>query len=124
MIGNKDTLAFVLGNKNEKDLREVDIWIANELVTFIDNTAYLPQFISSLESELDDLKSGNVDSDYVFLNLGPTLDDVSVRVELDGSHIFIKCCLYINDGKIFSVKMNKDELMESYETCIKRLKNA
>lgn len=124
MIGNKDTLAFVLGDKIDKELQNIDIWIANELVTFVDNTAYLPQFISSLESELDDLKSGNVDSDYIFLNLGPTLDDVSVRVELHGSQIFIKCCLYTDDGKIFSVKMNKNELMESYETCIKRLKNA
>ena len=124
MIGNKETFAFVIGDKINRDLREVNIWVSNELVTYIDNTAYLPQFISSLEKELADLKDGNVDSEYIFLNLGPTLDDVSARVELDGNMVFLKCLLYIGDGKIVTLRMDKDELMGSYETCIEQLKAA
>jgi len=123
IIGNKESFAFVLGKKTEEDIQQIDIWVSGELLTFVDNSAYLPQFISSLESELDDLKNGNVDSDYVFLNLGPTLDDVSARIEINGEQVFLKCHLYKGDGKIISLRINRDELIECYEACINSTKN-
>lgn len=56
IIGIKESFAFVIGNKTGKNMQEIDIWISGEQLTFFDNTAYLPQFVGSLESELDDLK--------------------------------------------------------------------
>lgn len=124
MIGSKEIFAFVLGSKTNKDIQEVDIWVAGELITFIDNSVYLPQFIASLESELRDLKTGNMDSDYAFLNLGPTLDDVAARIELNDDQIFLKCHLFKGDGKIVSVKIDKKQLMEIYCDCIEQLTKA
>jgi hypothetical protein len=124
MIGSKNTFAFVLGDKTNKELQEIDIWVAGELVTFIDNAAFLTQFIASLKSELEDLKAGNVDSDYVFLNFWPTLDDVSAPIEMNDDQVFLKCHLYKGDGKIISAKLDTVELMETYGTRIKQLKKA
>ena len=41
----------MIGESNEGGLQQVDIWASNTLLTPIDNMAYLPQFIASLEIE-------------------------------------------------------------------------
>lgn len=39
-IGDKQKFTFVIGDKTDRDLRAVDIYVANQLVTYFDNTAY------------------------------------------------------------------------------------
>lgn len=47
----------------------IDIWLDSILVTYHDNTVYLPAFIFSLEQELEALEKGLINADYVFLNM-------------------------------------------------------
>jgi len=54
IIGNKSTFAFDIGQKRlETQLRTVDIVIDNRYVCCDDNTVFLPQFIASLEYDID-----------------------------------------------------------------------
>ena len=54
-FGNRSTFAFELGNFHEEstDLRTVDVYVNGRWLTCDDNVVYLPQFINSLNSDLD-----------------------------------------------------------------------
>ena len=82
IIGSKQSIAFEVAEFDGSNMREVDIWVGGERVTYIDNLVYLPQFIASLKRELDCIESGDISDDYIALPLGPTTDDVSARFSI------------------------------------------
>ena len=84
-IGNRNRFCFVVGSKNKGDLQEVDIWASNILLTPVDNMAYLPQFIASLEYEMRDIGAGAICNDYYYFNHGPTTDDVVGKIRILGN---------------------------------------
>jgi len=54
IIGNKTTFAFDIGQRRlGSELRTVDIVIGNRYVCCDDNSAYLPQFIASMQFDIN-----------------------------------------------------------------------
>jgi hypothetical protein len=54
VIGNKSTFAFEIGqHSSETELRTVDIVIGNRYVCRDDNSAYVPQFIASMQCDIE-----------------------------------------------------------------------
>ncbi len=53
LIGNKSSFAIEIGglNSDHPDLRLVDFWAGNTRLCIDDNTAFVPQFLASLEWE-------------------------------------------------------------------------
>ncbi len=116
IIGDKGIFAFVIGQKEDDTMQVVDIWMNNELITYFDNTVYLPQFINSLVKEVDNLEKNKIQVDYVFLNYGPTTDDISSRIKLVDDHI--KIFVSYNDGKQFNIQIELMELIKIYKETI------
>ncbi|WP_394148443.1 hypothetical protein [Shewanella atlantica] len=119
IIGNKQTIAFVIGEFGGPNMREVDIWVGGELVTYIDNLAYLPQFIASLKRELDCIEHGDISDEYIALPLGPTTDDVSAKFSVD-EKIFRLNCLLGNGNRITGT-LPVIEVVDYYKRCIEVL---
>jgi hypothetical protein len=120
VIGNKEVFAFVIGQKENATMQIVDIWIENELITKFDNTVYLPQFVNSLTLEVGTLEKNKVQDDYIFLNYGPTTDDVSSRIKFTNDDIHID--VNFNDGKQVRSKIMRTDLIEIYKKTIDVLK--
>ncbi len=117
-IGNKNTLCFVIGDKSEGELQEVDIWASNNLLTSVDNMAYLPQFIFSLQNEKAVIESGEIDDNYIYFSLGPTTDDASGNITI--SNNIAKLSFDIN-GINCSTSLTVGELLLIYSETIKHL---
>lgn len=121
IIGDKRTFAFetsssfVTGSANQ--FLKVDIFVADKLLTVVDNTVYVPQFLTSLESTTrfmrhdlswlqyrDDLSGMNLTEAHLylrknegwlkFLNWGPTTDDVSCHLIVYLNSLWITTFLY------------------------------
>jgi hypothetical protein len=118
-IGLRSDLSFSIGEKQPPDMQIVDIWLNSVLITYYDNSVYLPTFIGSLERELKDIENGLVNSDYIFFDHGPTTDDVIVRAKLVDDQIYINCDL--DNGESFSVKLPVNVFINTYKKCIKAL---
>ena len=118
-IGSRTELAFSVGKKQPPDMQIVDIWLNSVLITYYDNSVYLPTFIGSLERELEDIENGVINLEYIFFDHGPTTDDVFARAKLVGDQIYINCEL--DNGEAFSVKLPIDLIINTYKKCIKVL---
>ena len=123
IIGNKQSIAFEVAEFDGSNMREVDIWVGGERVTYIDNLAYLPQFIASLKSELDYIERGDISEEYIALPLGPTTDAVSAKFYIDGKEIKLNCLL--GNGNRANAALPVIEATDYYKRCIEVLsKNA
>jgi hypothetical protein len=118
-IGSRDELAFSIGEKQSSTLRVVDIWLNSVLITYFDNSAYLPTFVHSLERELEDIKSGLIHRDYVFFDHGPTTDDVIARAKLIGNQIYFNCEL--DNGSKVEAYLPVATVVTTYKKCISLL---
>jgi hypothetical protein len=121
VIGQKDSLHFIIGDQLEFNFQAVDIWFKDVLLTRIDNMAYLPQFINSMNEELNEIKLGKINPDSFFLDLGPTTDDCSSRIYLSGDEA--KVSFDLDEGVVLETKMLIAKLIELYTTVIMELKN-
>lgn len=110
---------FNVGNKVGKNLCQIDIWLGDVLLTPIDNIAYLPQFIASMEYELKQLQQREINSDCFFLDLGPTTDDCSSRITLQGNIAEIHFVLETN--REYKLNIEVDELISIYQCVINKL---
>jgi len=111
-IGDKSKLAFVIGERAGQDLRMVNVYVGGELVTYYDNTAYVPQFVHSIEREALAIENNNISDEYVFLNWGPTTDDVSARGAWEGGNLRLTCDL--RDGKKTEISVPAEYLVAVY----------
>ena len=121
MIGNKDGLHFIIGDALE-GLHEVEIWNKYDLLTPTDKMVYLPQFIASLEHEIKQLESRDINPDGFFLNLGPTTDDCSCRIEIDGNIAHLSYNLSDQQKKFLSIDINV--LISTYQGVVDVLRTA
>jgi hypothetical protein len=119
IIGNKQSIAFQVAEFDGSKMREVDIWVGGERVTYIDNLAYLPQFIASLKRELDCIERGDIFDEYIALPLGPTTDAVSAKFSIDGKEIKLNCML--GNGNRARAVLPVFEIVENYKQCIEVL---
>lgn len=119
-IGDKHKIAFVIGERTDRDLRRVDIYIANQLVTYFDNTTYVPQFVASIEYEASGLAKGNIGNEYVFLNWGPTTDDVVARGVLDENSLKLHCEL--GNGKEVNIRLPVAYVISVYRSTTNALR--
>ena len=119
VIGNKDSLHFHIDPKTKSGLSQIDIWFGEELLTPIDNIAYLPQFVSSLKEELLQLERRDINSDGFFLNLGPTTDDCSSRIKLIGEEA--KVTFELEEGTVHLLHTSVSYLIGVYSEVVKRL---
>ena len=120
-IGNKNKLAFVVENSLKNGLLEVNIWVNNELITYIDNMAYLPQFIASLEREYNCIENKEINENYVFFNFGATTDAVEARAIIEKENIKLSCKL--NNGKTINTLLPVSQLVSIYKETINKLKS-
>lgn len=111
-IGDKSKIAFIIGERAGKDLRIVNVHVGGELVTYYDNTAYVPQFVHAIEREALDIENKNISDEYRFLNWGPTTDDVSARGVWEGGNLRLACDL--RDGKTIEVSVPAEYLVAVY----------
>ncbi len=118
-IGSKQSIAFILGPRLNTQTQDIDIWVSNELVTYYDNSVYLPQFIESLKRELEYFISGEIPENYIAFKFGPTTDDASVRVKISKDKISLRCKL--NNGSTVTLKTLTNEVICCYQECIKAL---
>jgi len=121
IIGNKEELAFIIGKKLNAEQCEVDIWLSNKHVTHFDNCVYLPQFISSLENEVTDIKDEKLNSDYVLFNFGPTTDDVSLRAKIIDDNINLIC--EFNENEFVEITIQKIMMLNLYHQTIEALRS-
>jgi hypothetical protein len=115
-IGLRSEFAFSIGEKHSSTLQNVDIWLDSVLLTYFDNTVYLPSFTNSLENELAYIESGCMDNDYLFLNHGPTTDDMVARATLSGNKIHLSCVL--NSGKKVEKELSLGLVISTYKKCM------
>ncbi|WP_236984905.1 hypothetical protein [Marinagarivorans cellulosilyticus] len=118
-IGNKNVFCFVVGDNNEGGLQQVDIWANNTLLTPVDNMAYLPQFVASLENESNDINSDNIAREYMFFNHGPTTDDVVGNITLANG---VAKLSFDIGGVVNLVSVSKSELLSVYQEAIEYLR--
>ena len=120
IIGTKSEFAFEIGTKKVVDLREVNIWAKDTLITYYDNMAYIPAFIASLEREINILESGHFDDEHIFLNYGPTTDDVLSRIKYYNDKIHIS--FELDNGKKFQLETDMELLLSIYRKTAQTLK--
>ena len=114
-IGDKGNLCFVCGERIYGGLYSVSIWARNELLTPVDDMAYLPQFVSSLKKELLNLESGSIGPDYKYFCYGPTTDDVVGSIEVREDTAFL---IFELSGSQVSVDIPLKELLSLYSKTI------
>lgn len=119
-IGDKSKVAFIIGERTSHDLRVVNVYIGNELVTYYDNTAYVPQFVHSVECEASDIENRNISNEYSFLDWGPTTDDVSVRGVLENNDLRLTCKL--RNGKLIEITMPIEYVVSVYREAASSLR--
>ncbi|RTR34227.1 hypothetical protein [Shewanella atlantica] len=115
-IGNKNEFCFVIGEAKDTDIQVVDIWLSGSLVTYFDNSVYVPQFLESLRQELSILESGSIPAGYIALALGPTTDDVSARFKIIGPDLEISFELGESQPKVTHVSLSST--IAAYRECI------
>ena len=120
-IGNKNELAFVVDDSLKNGLLKINIWVNNELITYIDNMVNLPQFITSLEHEFNFIKNNEINENYVFFNFGPTTDAVEARAIIEKENIKLSCKL--NNGKNINAVFSFIQFVSTYEEIINKLKS-
>ena len=118
-IGLRSEFAFSIGEKHSPTLQCVDIWFDSVLLTYSDNIVYLPGFINSLKNELTDIEAGNINNDYMFLNHGPTTDDVVAKATLNRDYIHLSCIL--DNGEKVDKELSLTEAVSTYKKCISAL---
>lgn len=119
-FGDKNKLCFAVGKLREGALQQIDVWASNELLTPIDNMAYLPQFIATLESEKLVVASGQIAEDYLYFNHGPTTDNVSGKISVEGNTANLTFEL---NGIDISVVIEAKELLSVYSHTIEYLRS-
>ena len=118
-IGNKKKLAFVVGDKRKNELQEVNIWLNNELISYVDNMVYLPQFINSLKSEIAKIEKEEINKNHLFFNLGPTTDAAVTKLTVENKEITLNCNL--ENGKKLKALLLPNELISIYKEAINEL---
>ena len=119
-IGDNSKIGFIIGQRTSRDLRIVDVYVGDILVTYYDNTAYVPQFIHSIESEASDIEKRNISDQYFFLNWSPTTDDVSARGELDNDNLRLTCEL--RNGKVIEITLPIGYVVSVYREAASKLR--
>lgn len=119
-IGDKSIVGFTVGERISQDQRLVNVYVGNELVTFYDNTVYVPQFAHSVEYEASDIEKRNISEEYFFLDWGPTTDDVSARGVIDGDILKLHCEL--RNGKLVKVEMPIEYVVSVYREVVSELR--
>ena len=121
LIGSKKSFAFEIGENVSAQQSVVDIWALNNLLTDLDNLVYSPQFVSSIENELEVIKSRRIPNWYAALHWGPTTDSFIARFTLR-NYEDIQINFKHDNGKKFSIGIKLAELIQIYEQCINELK--
>lgn len=120
VIGNKNSFAFLFGRKLNAEQRDVDIWVNNMLLTDFDNLIYTPQFIVSVQDELEILRSRKIPRWYSALHWGPTTDDISGRFTIRNSEDIQLHCKH-RSGRKVTLDIKIKDLISIYEKCINEL---
>ncbi|TCI01076.1 hypothetical protein EZV61_19310 [Corallincola luteus] len=119
IIGNESGLNFRIRKPLEGPYIEVDIWFKDVHLTPIDNVAYLPQFLHSMRSELEELKEKSINPDGFFLYFGATTDDCSSRIKLEGDTAIVT--FEVEEGVIHPMKCSASDLINLYSETIEAL---
>jgi hypothetical protein len=119
-FGDKETLCFAIGKEKQGKLQEINIWAKHVLLTPIDNMAYLPQFIATLEAEKLVLASGQIAEEFLYFNHGPTTDDLSGKISLQGNKAYLTFSI---NGILVSLVIETLELVSIYSQTIKYLRS-
>ena len=119
-ISDNSKIGFSIGEKTSRDLRVVDVYVGGELVTYYDNTVYVPQFIHSVETEASNIEVGNLSSEYFFLDWGPTTDDVSARGQVANDNLKLSCEL--RNGKFIEVTLPIEYVVSVYREAASELR--
>lgn len=119
MKDSNHVFSFKIGKRVEDNLYQIDIWLGDVLLTPIDNIAYLPQFIGSMEHELNQLQQREINPDGFFLDLGPTTDDCSSRITLKGE--VAEITFELDEKNIYKLNIDVDELKSIYQGVINKL---
>jgi hypothetical protein len=117
-IGDKQTFAFETCRYRDcspRDFQTVDIYVAGKRITVQDNTAFVPQFLGSIDASRtylkrdiswlqyrDELDGMNLTEAHLylakrelsFLHWGPTTDDVSSQLIVFQNSLWITAFLY------------------------------
>lgn len=118
-IGSRAELSFSIGNKQSSDIQVVDIWVGSTLITYVDNAVYLPAFIHSLKSELNDIENGIINREYLFFDHGPSTDDVLARAEIKSKRLLLNCEL--DNGTTVTADIAIDRVIAAYRQCLSAL---
>lgn len=121
IIGSKKSFAFEIGEKISARQIVVDIWALNNLLTDFDNLVYTPQFVFSIEKELEIIKSRKIPKGFIALHWGPTTDSLIARFTLR-NYEDIQINFKHDNGKKISISVKLAELIQIYEQCINELK--
>ncbi len=108
---------ILVGRECRDQSREVGIFYGNVSLTPHDQSVYLPQFIHSLRIELDEILNNRINPDGFILDLGPTTDDCSARIELIGADA--KLSFEVNAGEVIVTTLPPTYLVKIYQRVIK-----
>jgi hypothetical protein len=119
-IGDNSKIGFIIGERTSRDLRIVDVYVGGVLVTYYDNKAYVPQFIHSIECEASDIENRKISDEYLFLNWGPTTDDVSACGEMENDNLRLTCEL--RNGKLIEITLPIEYVVSVYREAASELR--
>ena len=119
-IGDKKILCFVIGDRKENELQQIDIWASSTLLTPVDNMAYLPQFIATLESEKSEIERNLFSHEYIFFNHGPTTDDVVASIKITQELARLR---FTVNGMVCLVSIATEQLLSIYRATIEHLRS-
>ncbi|WP_157593991.1 hypothetical protein [Rubripirellula obstinata] len=144
LIGDKRSFAFETSPCDEHapdEFLTVDIFVADKLLTILDNAAYVPQFCGDIDAEQnhrrhdltwlqrrDDLTGMDLTQAHLyltktehwsqFLNWGPTTDDISCHLIIFRESLWITAFLYsenpdydTNDPVVHGCKVSPFDLI-------------
>ena len=123
IIGYKERFAFSLGKQLNEEQRVVDIFVRNLHLTDFDNLVYIPQFIATIQDDIELIESKKIPKEYSALFWGPTTDDVSCRLTIRNSEDIQLHCKH-RSGRKVTLNIKTIELVELYKNCIYELTNA
>ena len=115
----RKSINFKIGNKVEDSIHQIDIWLDDILLNPFDNNAYLPQFISSMKNELMQLQQRKINPNNFFLDLGPTTDDCSARVNLKSD--IAEVIFELDENRVYKLTIGIEELISIYQSVINKL---
>ncbi len=135
-----DELTFRIGrhHRDQPSQRTVQIWAAGYDLTPFDDTAYVPQFVSSVSRDRDAVKAA-IETPPTTMRLfyyGPTTDDMRCTARFDGDDILLDVDVEIYLAGLgrprrddpphreqFTIRMRTRALVELFDKVIRALAN-